>query len=339
MRFNRFVVVAAWAAALALAVPRAQAAEPSHPKVTFSLPTVSVNYAFAYVADAKGFWKDEGLDVDLISIAGPSSANALLGGRIEFTGASAVTLFAALARGQKPILFANINDTLTMELVVGKALAEQSGLTRASDIMQRIAVLRGKTIAVDAVNSIIHGYLKYVLRKGGIDPETDVTITPIPAIGVVPALQAKRIDAFVMSAPFTLIPEQTGDGVMWISSPLGDLPELVPTLSTILITRAEFCEKNADSCRRFGAGIKHALAFILDHPEEALALIAPRFKTLDPALLRAAFDRARKSLKRTPTASDEAMAKAQDFAVAAGLLKPQERLASFAGTYTNDYVK
>ena len=53
MRSKRFVAVAAWAAALALGLPRAHAAEPAGPKVTFSLPTVSVNYA----TKANGGWE------------------------------------------------------------------------------------------------------------------------------------------------------------------------------------------------------------------------------------------------------------------------------------------
>src|SRR5690348_2669670 len=56
-------------------------------------------YAFYFIGIEKGFYADEGLDVEVISSGGSTSVAALLSGDLPFTTASSASLSAILKGG------------------------------------------------------------------------------------------------------------------------------------------------------------------------------------------------------------------------------------------------
>src|SRR5690606_40896828 len=62
-------------------------------------------------------------------------------------------------------------------------------------------------------------------------------------ISMLPALRSKRIDGFATSLPWTTQPVVTGDAIMLLSTPRGDLPEYIPFDYVVLYTRPEVCQK------------------------------------------------------------------------------------------------
>src|SRR4029434_5590676 len=68
-----------------LAVVFAQGAHAE--KIRTAIPQANLNYLSIYVADAKGFFKDEGLDNETVVISGPLSIAALLSGDVDYSGA------------------------------------------------------------------------------------------------------------------------------------------------------------------------------------------------------------------------------------------------------------
>jgi ABC-type nitrate/sulfonate/bicarbonate transport system substrate-binding protein len=54
-----------------------------------AVPRASLNYLSIYAAEAKGFFKDEGLENETIAIGGPAAIAALLSGNVDFSGAGA----------------------------------------------------------------------------------------------------------------------------------------------------------------------------------------------------------------------------------------------------------
>ena len=199
--------------------------------------------------------------------------------------------------------------------------------------------LRGMTIAVDAVNGMPHAYLKYVARRAGLDPDADMTITPLAPVGMNAAMTSGRIDGFVMSQPWITIAKLNNTGVAWISPLTRDSPELRPLVYSVLMTRDGWCADHKDTCTRFGRGVVHALNFMQDEPDKSLAALAPRFRNMDATVFRAAFDEQRQAAQRHPITTDQALRNTQDFCVGAGLIAPDEKRSDFTGYYVNDYVQ
>ena len=65
-------------------------------KNSYRDPQANLNYLSIHVADARGFFKDEGLDNETVVISGPLSIAALLSGDVDFSGASGSGMRAAL---------------------------------------------------------------------------------------------------------------------------------------------------------------------------------------------------------------------------------------------------
>ena len=56
-------------------------------KIRTAIPQANLNYLSIYVADAKGFFKDEGLENETVVISDPLSIAALLSGDVDYSGA------------------------------------------------------------------------------------------------------------------------------------------------------------------------------------------------------------------------------------------------------------
>src|SRR5262249_60068776 len=85
----------------------------------------------------------------------------------------------AAAQGQKFFAIANLVDRPMVELVMRKDVAEAAGLTDKMPPLERAKVLKGKTIAIQGVGSIVHAWQRYVANLGGLDVENDVRIAPM----------------------------------------------------------------------------------------------------------------------------------------------------------------
>src|SRR6266851_6221483 len=85
-----------------LALAAALLCLPAHAadKVKVSYPTMTSSYIFFFSAISKGYYKDEGLDLDVIEAAGGVATPALVSGDVQFStsGSSAIS---AIMKGAK----------------------------------------------------------------------------------------------------------------------------------------------------------------------------------------------------------------------------------------------
>ncbi len=306
---------------------------------SLALPSITPGFTAVYVAQDKGFWKEQGLDVTVSQIAGVGTINAVIAGSIDFSGSTAGTLIRAAVAGQRMMAIANLTDRPMDEVVLRKDVAAERGFDPAAPMSQRAALIKGLRIAVDAINTINHGFLRYVARKGGLDADRDVTVAPMQSPTMAAALAAKAIDGFSVSQPWTTAVIVDGAAARLVSVPGGDFPELVPFGGGIIVTRPDFCRQQREICMKLGHGIVAAAQFMKDHPAETLAIIKPRFGSLDEKTLDAAFQsyRAATPVSLAPTAA--ILASSQNFEINTGLTKPEDKLASFDGMYSGDFVR
>lgn len=306
---------------------------------SLALPSITPGFTAIYVAQDRGFWKEQGLDVTVNQIAGVGTINAVIAGSIDFSGSTAGTLIRAAVRGQRMMAIANLTDRPMDEIVLRKDIAAERGFDPAASLAKRASLVKGLRIAVDAINTINHGFLRYVARKGGLDADRDVTVAPMQSPTMAAALAAKAIDGFSVSQPWTTAVVVDGAAVRLVSVPAGDFPELVPFGGGIIVTRPDFCRQQREICMKLGHGIVEAAHFMKDHPTETLAIIKPRFGTLDEKTLASAFEsyRAATPTSLAPTAA--ILDSSQNFEINTGLTKPEDKLASFDGMYSGDFVR
>jgi len=306
--------------------------------VKFVIPTVSLTFTAAYVAEDAGLWQKEGLSVTVLHILGLGAMNAVISGSAEFAQNTAGGFTRAAVRGQRLLAIANLIDRPMMELVIRKDIALAAGFDAKAPLALRGKILAGHTFSAGAVNSILHGYLKIVARRAGIDPERDVRMAPMEESNVFPSFRSKAIDGFVLSQPWTAQVVRDGDAVVVASSPNGDLPELVPFGYNLLVTRPEVCAKRREVCVKMGRAMTAAARFIHDHPRETAAILKKRFAKVDDDLIATSLAAITKATPLPPIVNRADLENADTYNVAAGLMREDERLSSYEGLYTSEFV-
>jgi ABC-type nitrate/sulfonate/bicarbonate transport system substrate-binding protein len=308
--------------------------------VSIALPVVSLTVSPTYIADEMGYWKELGLDMKFPLISGVGSNNALAAGSVEFAYTSGPTMIRGNARDQKTIAIATTLNRVQLELVMSKAAAQASGITADSPIEKKAQALKGKKIAVDSFNSVVHAFLRYVARKGGVDPDREITVTNAQGPVMLASLKSGAIDGFTLSLPFPLIPVHDGTAIRLASGPRGDFPDLQPFAYVLIVARPDYCDKNPSICQRVVAGISKAFTYIHEHPKESMAILQKRIpSTMTPEVYAEAFELVRASTPRSPMVEEAAMTRAQDFMLNSGMMKPEEKFASLTALFTNKFAK
>jgi NitT/TauT family transport system substrate-binding protein len=307
--------------------------------VSLTLPVLSLTFSADYIADSKGFWKDQGLDVEMQAIPGIGGANAVLAGSVDFGQTSGGAFLNANARGQKLYAIANTIEKMPLEIVISKAFAQKAGITEKSSLHARALALKGARMGIDAPNSIVHGFLKYVMLKNGLNPETDAVISPMQPLAVLAAFKAGQIDGFAFSSPWPAVARKEY-GAVTVSSALGnEYPELQPFAYNLLFTRPEYCVAHADTCRKMARGVERATQFMHDHPDEALTILQQKLAQTEPALVAEGFKSTLAATPRVPRVDVLSLQHAQDYMLFTSLIEANQKLPNFNGLYTNDYLK
>lgn len=330
---QRLAVVAAVIGALQFSQADGSRAE----EAVLAVPTVSLTFSALYIAEDKGFWTQQGLTIKTVSIAGVGAFNSVVAGSSDFAIATAGSLTRAAAKGQRMLAIANTVDRPMMEIVLRKDLAPDFNLN--APIEQRGKLLKGQTIGVDAINSITHGYLKIVAKMAGLDPDKDMTVTPMQPPSMVAALKTKNVSGFAMSQPWTLSVVEDGSAVALVSSPRGDLPEMVPYAYNVILTRPEVCTNRRSVCEKMGKGLSMATGLMNDNPKEALAIVRKRFPQMDEKTMALAFELIRKATPRVPVITEAMFKTAEFYNVESGLVPRDQALTDFSGLFSEQFVK
>lgn len=162
--------------------------------------SIAMVFAPLWTTQEAGIFKKHGLDVELLYIAGgPPSTQALLAGdvKISFTAAGAVV--AANLAGSDAVLLGTTIDTLPFEVWSAPSIREPSQL-------------KGTKMGVTRIGATSDFVARYILKKWGLKPGSDIVIFQTGAgPEVFAALKGGSIQSGVISAgPYTVEAEKEG---------------------------------------------------------------------------------------------------------------------------------
>jgi len=331
-------VTTAAIAVLMLAACAAPLHAQSDEEIILADPAFSMTFSAGYIASDLGLWQKHGIKVKTVAITGIGAINSVISGSSHFAQASASSFGRASARGQKLIAIATTIDRPFAQIVLRKDIAAAGGYDAKAPLGKRGSLLKGHTIAVDSINSMIHAYVRLVAARSGFNPD-DIRVAPMAPASMLAAFQSKQIDGYAMSLPWPQKAVQDGEAVVIASGPDAEPGDMIPFGHNMIVTRQDTCEKRKALCMAMGQSIKDATAFIKTKPDEAFAVLKKRFPTLDDKLLKASFEELRKVTPSPPTVSAAIIENSEKFNVDAGLLKADEKLKSYDGLFTNEYVQ
>lgn len=319
------------------ALPSPSRAEDEHALV--ALPADVMQFLAIYAAQDLGFWKDQGLDVKTVLITGIGAFNAVVSGSADFSVSSAASLTRAAAHGQRMLAIANLIDKPVWTLVVRKEVAEAAHFDPNASLATRAKILAGgKKIAVDGINSIVHGYLRVIAKAGGVDPDS-LVVTPMAPSETLAAFSRGAIDGFVNGPPWPQQVLQDGTGVEVASPTIGDPNWIAPNGSGVIIARPQFCVDHRSICMKMGQGLVKGVKFIHDKPSDALALLQKHFDKVPPAVVERALKAVVIGTPVPPVMTAKVMSNSERLNIEAGLMPAGDALKSYDGLFTDEFVK
>jgi ABC-type nitrate/sulfonate/bicarbonate transport system substrate-binding protein len=161
-------------------------------KVRLSLPSRGTNSILYGLAAEKGFFREEGLEVEQINMRGSLGVKALIGGDVGYSAASGSIITAAL-RGLKVKLVSVLSPTPIFRMIAQKNI-------------DSIKDLKGKVVGLSSRGGTLDHLTRIMLEKNGLVPEKDVTLVVVGGQQVIwNAIRTDRIGAALVNLPGYLI--------------------------------------------------------------------------------------------------------------------------------------
>lgn len=228
-------------------------------RVRTAIPRMTLNYLSVQVAEAKGFFRDEGLENETVVIVGSTAIAALLSGDVDYSGAGGSGMRAAMNGAPiKAIMFQT--EKVSWYLVTAPEVS-------------RIPDLKGKKIAVGTIGDTQDTLITMLIEREGLSAR-DVTRVAMPSRSTTMTLLALRtgaIHAATVNGDEALLAEKGGLRTLTF---LGDL--FPYPFQGFLTTDKKIAEKPGE-IKRWLRAIIRALLFIRERPEEAAEVAMKKF--------------------------------------------------------------
>ena len=258
--------------ALPLGVFAAKKDEAKLAKVTLNEVAHSIFYAPQYVAIEEGYFKDEGLDLTLITGFGADKTmTAVISGEadIGFMGAEA-SIYAYQEGATDPVVnFAQLTQRAGNFLVAREEMPD----FKWED-------LKGRKVLGGRKGGMPEMVFEYILKQNSLDPQKDLSIDQIIDFGATAAAFTgdDSADFTVEFEPSATALEKQGAG--YVVASLGVDSGYVPYTS--YSAKTSYMEKNPDIMQKFTDALQKGMDYVQSHtPEEIAEVIEPQFPETD----------------------------------------------------------
>lgn len=227
----------------------------------------SIFYAPQYVAIEKGYFQEEGINLELVNGLGADNVmTAVVSGEADvgFMGSEASVYVYQEGAKDYIVNFAQLTQRAG-NFLVGK---------EADDDFQW-SDLKGKTVLGGRDGGMPEMVFEYILKKNGIDPQEDLDIVKNIDFGLTAQAYASgQGDYTVEFEPYAASLEQEKKGTVIAS--LGEASGKVPY--TAYSARKSYLEEHQKELKAFTKALQRGMEFVQSHsPEEIAEVIAPQF--------------------------------------------------------------
>ena len=286
------------------------------------------------IAERKGFFTEQGLDVSINDFGGGAkSLQALIGGSLDVVAGAYEHTIRMQAKGQAIQAVIELGRFPGIVLAVKKELAGE---------IKSPADLVGHTVGVTAPGSSTNFFVNYLMAKAGTDPKQAAFIGVGAGLSAVAAMQRGEIDAIVNLDPVIsklqsddsieiLVDTRTEEGTRAVYG--GSSP------AAVVYLKNEFIEENPKTVQAIVNAFKKALDWLANaSPEDIAATVPEAYYLGDKALYLRAVEASKETYSRTGIISPEGMQSAYNM-----LKQFDPELASaridLAKTFTDRFVK
>jgi len=228
-------------------------------KIFLGASSKTLGYSPLWVGTKKGFFEQQGLDVQLVLLRGmPMTVQALSAGSLQIGSGGAEPYVDASERGLDFILTGGVINGTAQFIIAAKNIKTYEGLRGATF---GTASLTGGTITV----------LREALKLKGLEYPRDYKLLIIAGGSAtnLAALQSGQISATTVAVPLNYAAEEAGFNIV------GKLSDGVPYFQTnVIATRRSWAEKNRPVMVRFMRAMVQSLRWLHENKDAAIDFLA-----------------------------------------------------------------
>jgi NitT/TauT family transport system substrate-binding protein len=182
-------------------------------KVRMGSSSTNVSFLAIYTAQHRGFFRDEGLDLEIVFMPANLASTAVLNGDLDYNGAVTGTIGAAVHGQPMKVLLFTVSKPLLF-LISKKEIKDPKQL-------------RGKKVAGSSPGGSATLIAEKVLRHYGLEPGRDVSLLPMggSAASRFAVLESNVVDASFLSVPENIIALEKGYNELIFAGDVIEFPQ------------------------------------------------------------------------------------------------------------------
>ena len=307
-------------------------------KVKMTIPVVAHSMTPVYVAQSRGFFTDEKLDMDITSTGGGGpDIRALIAGDVEFCFTTGDNVILAHQEGKRLLMVSSGLNKVFINWAMHKEVAKSKNVTESMPLAEKLKALKGLTVGVTNPGALTSHLAAFVIRKAGYNPQQDVQIIPIGAGPTwLAALENRKVDVALTAPPVPETAISRGYAIMFINNAKGEDSSIPEFLMENLVARPETVQKEPDLVRRMVRALVRANQWALKSTPEQLAdALKPAMAKIDPELLLSGARSVLPALSPDGRTTERSFQVTQEILEQAGILKKR---ATYVDLVTNEFL-
>lgn len=304
------------AAALAATSSSALAQAKPLQKLRMTIPVPALVFYPIYVAQDRGFFADEGIEMEVVSTQGDGpDVDALIAGSVQFTASTPNRLITAFEQGKPLKAVMSVSNKMGIHCWMNKESAEKAGIRDGMAFNEKIKRLKGLTIGGTRPGAFSYTIAVDFAKRAGLVPQKDVKIIGIGGgPQMLAAVENKQVDIACLASPVAELAVSRGKSVWFVNNALDEDKAFSEFLFELLYVRPDYLAQNGDTVRKVLKALVRGNEWIVSaSPQQHLEVLKKRFESVDTKVLLDSMANVRAAIVPSGCISPRALQAAVDF--------------------------
>ena len=261
---------------------------PALQKLRMAIPVPALVFYPIFVAQDKGFFAEEGIEMQVISTQGDGpDVDALIAGSVQFTASTPNRLMNAYEQGKPLKAVMSMSNKMGIHCFMNKESAEKAGIKEGMPLVEKFKRLKGMTVGGTRPGAFSFVIAVDYAKRGNLVPQKDVKIIGIGGgPQMLAAVENKQVDAGCFASPLAELAISRGKSVWFVNNTQDEDKAFSEFLFELVYVMPEYAKQNPETVRKVLRALVKGNEWILNAtPSQHLDVLKKRFETVDSKVL------------------------------------------------------
>jgi NitT/TauT family transport system substrate-binding protein len=250
--------------------------------VTIGKAVDTIGFTTVDIANAKGYFARQGVNVNEQLLSGSSTAFAALqSGSVNFVTASSTALLNAKAKGVPVQAVASLDYGVSLQLLASDSWIKSHGLSPNQPLNTVMKKMVGAKLGEISTTDLTYDH--YLEKQAGVDPNKFTYIQLDSQSAALAALKHGQIDSFLLSPPSTYFAQSQGGAK--IIATLHQVPELADMAYDILVVDSDWAKSHASEVSAVATAMAMADNAVKSNPQSVLEIEKQHYPKMSSSAL------------------------------------------------------